>query len=300
MSNIMETIKYISILIHLINSMGFVGNVFSLIAFSQKAFAKSSIRFYGRVLAFFDSFVVFRMAFMTFSIFKGVDLINQNITACKLVSMSQLMLAPISGWILIALSIDYLNFQRFRLPFIKTKFFQYGFILGVFLLHILTYSTASFEIYAQNLTDSNNLTTQVTQCRLNTRSIIPSIFVFEPNLIPYLIIILLTPLMAIMFRGKFEQVATDPNEVESNNSGKQWRFNSFLLNVVFIFLVSPLIGLLVIPNLDDFYENQLRQSIVFALWNLNFALHFWVHFAANSVFRNEMLISFRLRQREDA
>ena len=86
---------------------GIVGNFISFLIFSRKAFRKNSINVYCRALSISDSLIIsFQFANDFALIFFNIDLFSSSNAFCKLSNYIFVSASPISGWILVAFSID--------------------------------------------------------------------------------------------------------------------------------------------------------------------------------------------------
>jgi hypothetical protein len=297
-----EYIHYLDIGAFGIISIGLLGNVISFVIFSRKAFEKSSVGFYCRSLAVFDSFGIPKLGFGIAALILNTDLFNIHNYVCKTVYMASFIFSPIPGWILVAFSLDQLitvtRTQRFS--FIKTNTFRYAFIIGIFVIQCGVYSMAVFEISVQNVT-SANLTLK--GCILDSNSVYPFIYLLECNLIPFVLMMLLTAFILkclIKSRRNLEKVASNSviSSVQSQRRktrDRKWAVSSVTLNLLFIVLTCPLVVVFIFPDRNDYYNNEFMRAIAFLFYYLNFAAHFFTHLASNLIFRNEVLVIFGFR-----
>lgn len=297
-----EYIHYLDIVAFGIISIGLLGNVISFVIFSRKAFEKSSVGFYCKSLAVFDSFGITKLGFGIAALILNTDLFNMHNYVCKAVYMTSFLLSPIPGWILVAFSLDQLitvtRTQRFG--FIKTRNFRYAFIIGIFLIQCGVYSMAVFDISVQNVT-SGNLTLK--GCILDPASVYPYIYLLESNLIPFVLMMLLTGLILrclVKSRRNLEKVASNSviSSVQSQRRkirDRKWALSSVTLNILFIVLMCPLVFVFMFPDRNDYYNNEFMRAIAFLFYYANFAAHFFTHLATNLIFRNEILVIFGIR-----
>lgn len=158
---------------------------------------------------------------------------------------------------------------------------------------------AVFEISVQNVT-SANLTLK--GCILDPNSVYPYIYLLESNLIPFVLMMLLTGFILrclIKSRRNLEKVAS--NSVISSVSqrrktrDRKWAVSSVTLNILFIVLMCPLVFVFMFPDRNDYYNNEFMRAIAFLFYYLNFTAHFFTHLATNLIFRNEILVIFGFR-----
>lgn len=79
-----DIINLIYKVIFVINFITIVGSILSFIVFSRKAFQKSSIRVYFRLLAIFDLFGLFNFGLSIASLFVDFQVISSTEFICKI------------------------------------------------------------------------------------------------------------------------------------------------------------------------------------------------------------------------
>lgn len=88
-------------------TIGLVGNFISFLIFSRKSFKNNSINVYSRALAISDSIIVgFEFSTDLAWVFYKYDLFSSSTLLCKVSSFVFVGFSPLSGWILVAFSID--------------------------------------------------------------------------------------------------------------------------------------------------------------------------------------------------
>lgn len=332
LTNNEQTVRNTTILIYSINLIGLAGNVLTFIIFSRRVFDKSPYRIYFKSLAIFDSFVVFNLAFGVASMLKQRDLFNQVNAVCKFVYFISVGKSSNSGWILVVFSVDQLIrvTMSTRFAFVKRRKFQLAAIAAMFLFHILFALNVMTQVEVKPISlNTNNATMKM--CRYPPYSNLPIIYLIESSLIPFAIMVVTTSLILkvlVESRNSLKKYTANSNKpsnqdqdddqqqrslgpstvVKKTASRKRSRdlrfaFNSVVFNLVFIVLTIPLV--LVHFSRDDLVTDDFStiiksrfiriKDICFVLFNLNFALHFWIHFCVNSIFRNEILVVLRIR-----
>lgn len=307
--NIKEILLYLNYSTYVINTLTIIGSLLSFIIFSRKAFKKSTIGIYCRSLAVYDLFVCINLIVGIASIvMKELSLILDTQWICKMTTYTSSAFSAMSGWVLVFFSLDQLisvsMTQRFL--FFKKKWFQYLLILGLFVFHCLIYSPYIFLSDLRNTT--NNGSAPPITCYISSIAL-PIVLLFESSILPLTILSIVSSLIVrylALSRKKanfstprsatisehFSNASTSTNNQRAHRRTlKDYRFafNSVILNISHIFFSSLLLIFLSLPMNDADFQ-FLFNTIAYLLYFINFALHFWVHFCVNSLFRKEFFI----------
>ena len=280
-----------------INFITIVGSILSFIVFSRKAFQKSSIQVYFRLLAIFDLFGLFNFGLGLASLFVELQVISSTEFICKITYFITIAISPIPGWILVVLSIDQLITVSMtkRFAFFKKQWFQYTIIFGIFIFNCALYSQVFFQVNNIRIEISN-----VTYYSCDTNSLIlPIIYLIESSFVPFVIMIVTSSFIVrilIRSRQRIGMRTTSNSSLIRRIRDLKFAFNSVILNVLFILLSTPLVIYYLLPKFD-FIMSYYFHTISDAIFYFNFALHFWVHFSFNSIFRKEFLILFRIKKK---
>lgn len=87
--------------------IGLFGNAISFVVFSRKAFRRNSISFYCRALALYDSVIlIVQVCNLIPTLFLDIDIFSASNGLCKLSYYVFSGFSPISGWIIVAFSVD--------------------------------------------------------------------------------------------------------------------------------------------------------------------------------------------------
>ena len=274
--------------------MTIFGSVISFIIFSRKAFKKSSIGVYCRSLAVFDLFVIYDCAIGILMMLKVI--ISTDIL-CKIQYYISTGFSSMPGWVLVFFSFDQLiivsRTERFK--FFKKRWFRYSIITGIFIIQCVIYAPALFLTGLRFYSIGNNLTS--TSCDPYSL-IMPIIYLVESCLIPFGLIIVSTTLIVRILVKSRRKISTNLQitaQMARRNQENKFAFNSVILNVLFIVLTFPLLISYIVP-VNNSLIFTLIQQVLYVLFYSNFALHFWVHLASNTVFRNEFLKVFRIKR----
>ena len=298
-TNNKEILNYLYRAILAINFLTIIGSILSFIVFSRKAFQKNSIRIYCRALAIFDLYVIFNLAIGLTGQILDIQIISANNYICKIAYFITVGVSPIPGWILVVFSIDQLITVSMtkRFEFFKKQWFQYAIIIGIFIFHCALYSEVFILVNNRIAIIAN-----VTYYSCDTNSyVVPLIYLVESSFVPFVIMIVTSSfIVRILVRSRRKiglGTSTDSSFVRRLRDLK-FAFNSVILNLIFILFTTPLVIYYLLPKYDfvaSYYINQITSIFFY----LNFALHFWVHLSFNSIFRNELLILFCIRKRQN-
>ena len=307
-----EIVSYINDSIYVVNFFTIFTSVLSFVIFSRKAFSKSTIGFYCRSLAAFDIPVIINLSvgIASIAINNNRSLLRDIEWACKMMTYVVAVFSAMSGWILVFFSIDQLiavsMTQRFG--FFKKTWFQYSLILGLFAVHSSFYIPMIFAFSLVNKTSSENVTS--TTCSTSSLAV-PIIIFAEATLIPLIILIILTSVIGRYLTKSRRRItinsishttndqqalSSTTNSTAHNRRAHEFKyaFNSIILNIMHIMLLTPLLVFNAIPlGNSDIY--LILNVIAYLFYYLNNALHFWVHFSVNSIFRKEFLILIRVK-----
>jgi hypothetical protein len=289
--------------------IGLIGNVLSFLVFSRKAFAKSSINIYCRALAIFDCFMIAYTVFTVGTQYVTTYSVNKYSIACKIMYFFTTTLSPISGWIVVAFSIDQAicvaNTQKFQ--FTKKRSFQIGVCIFLAVFHLCIYIATPILLELKNVTIviyGYSITTPA--CSLTTLDNVQAfllIYLFESNFVPFAIMILTTVYIIRELRKSSNRLATSFSSnilnsqtamVSKKTKQKKYALNSVALSLLFIALTSPVVFEMMFQSGDYIYDTY-AYRICTIFFYMNYSSHFFTHFIVNSVFRREflMMIGFR-------
>ena len=292
---------YISYLTYAVNFLTIVGSILSFIIFSRRAFERSTIGIYCRALAIFDLFVIFNFSVGIASIAMNYPLMVNTDWLCKTISYISPVFSSMSGWTLVAFSLDQLITVSLtkRFIFFKKIWFQYSLILGLFILHCLIFTPMIFSSSVTNKTIDANISTLI----CNTEWLaLPIIILVEGTFIPFVILFILTAIIVGYLAKSRSQTINQlssslpsvRNQMRRRRKEFKYAFNSVILNIMHILLTSP-ITIIASIHFNDIGLYIIIAAVGYFIYSLNFALHFWIHFLVNSFFRNELFILFRIR-----
>jgi Na+(H+)/acetate symporter ActP len=122
-------------------------------------------------------------------------------------------------------------------------------------------------------------------------NVINIVYLVFSNLIPFVLIMLMT---AFMIKGLYESrrnLETIINKKMKNRKIKDIKFaiNSIVLNILFICLKIPF-TCIYIKSSQPFVTDTIYALVTFFLFYVNFSISFFAHLASNSIFRNEVIV----------
>ena len=305
MDNIQGIYKGINYSIYAMNFLAIIGSVFTYVIFFKKVFRKNTIGFYCRSLAFCDLFIIYNLIVgIAQIVMNNFTLVENNNWLCRTISYISPVFSSMSGWILVAFSLDQLiNVSMTkRFAFFKKRWFQYSVLFGLFTFHCLFY-VPNF-LYSESKNIKINVNVNYTICG-NKSLVLPIALLVESSILPLITLLMLTSLIVRYLtksRNKTFNVEMSNFSFSSNHIMQQKRakdmkfaFNLVILNVMHIFLTSPaiIVSAIQFTNLEVYLIVYVISHFFFSL---NFALHFWIHFCVNSVFRKEFLTLIRIKK----
>lgn len=300
------SIVYISYYIsYFINFIGIIENLLTFIIFSRKAFEKSPIRFYGKSLALFDSFVLFNLACGIVFISSGRYYIHTSEAVCKIFFFISMGISPIPGWILVTFSIDQtikISMTK-RFKFFHKSWFKYSLILAVVLIHCGIYSDVFMVTNINNIKIDDFTNETLSWCDIRT-DVLPFVYISVSVSIPLIFIIMTTfYIVRVLIKSKnrvsISEISSPKRLVNSSRRKHDlmYGFNSVILNILFIFFSLPIVVFYVMP-ISNLYISIILKSFGFVFFYSHFITHFWIYFIVNKIFRQEVLCLFHIRQQD--
>ena len=284
--------------------MGSIGNVFSFIIFSRDKFRKTSFSLYFRVLAFSDSFTLLYIINDIPNVLYGQDLQNRSHFWCKTFRYWLYAIAPVSGWLLVVISLDRMLsiIRPNKFLFLKKKQTQATICCLTLAYNLIFYiPLIVFKDYqAQENLNSSNLTEIVYECvDLEEQNIVNWLDLLNSTILPFLIMVLCT---SVTVRRLFKSRSKTTAEAKPNTKLKQrdtkFAITSVGLNLFFFIFNLPVCVYMVLASFiffDD-VDSKLIFCAVLITYYLNFGVVFYVNILTNSIFRNELLVILGLRK----
>lgn len=282
--------------------MGIFGNIISFKIYSNKSMIKSSFSIYFRVVCVSDFLItVHSFTFLLQSVY-DYDLHIKNDFLCKTLDYVVYVLSPISGYLLVVISIDRFVKIKFthRFEFIYKRKFQISLIIVIISYNVLFYSGFLWNKQLnENITVDNetNLTTVEYTCDDSPNmNAFYQMDVYNSAVVPYILMVFFScATIWVVFQSRNK---ITPNSI--SNSGmskrdKKFAFTSIALNTIFLILNLPVVLFIAYGNyLDEDLYNMIYK-ILNTLYYSNYGASLYVQLAVNSIFRSEFLFIFHLR-----
>jgi len=288
----METVfLVISILMLFI---GLTGNTFSFAVFTTKKMQKILTHNVYRVLAIVDSFYLVLRITQNFVSNNDAALKNISYLNCKLFSFINPAFGPISGWLLVYISLErFVSISLPRFKFLQKKYVETSIVLAIFFYNILLY--IPFEIYTSymNKTIENSNKTKFL-CRFkdkNTEQVLLTIDLINLSLLPFgLMFILSIMLIYTIFKSRKRLTGLN-NQQENARLIKYIKFavTSIFLNISFILLNLPF----AFGNLSRDFLPYLYIVYSTNIYLFSYCINFYIFLATNSIFKKSFFNIFR-------
>ena len=272
------------------------GNIISYLVFSSKKFINNSISTYCRSLALVESLTLTQLVIDVYYELFNEYLQYKSDFLCKTIAFLTTQYGAIPGWILMAFSLDkMLNMRRKVFPIMKKKRFQWLTVYSIVIFNLLfyVYTLFLFKLTPSNINNQTVLTCDVSLPKFTYVVIIASLF--QSTLIPFIIMFITSILIISSLcrsRGSLERF-TNRTYRNRRIRDRNYAISSLILNFKFILFRIPMfvyygLNALNIDQSDFFFQ------LSFLLYFLNSTMTFFIHFASNLLFRQEIFNFFRL------
>jgi hypothetical protein len=294
-TNIFQQLKTIIVyLFVLVMLLGVIFNSLAFIIFSGKRFKKTVFSTYFRFLIITDTFsVIFMPINKILELNFDIYIEKLSNTMCKLRLYVPYVISPISGWILVVISLDrWISIANSNRCLFRNKFwFQILICVLIFGFHILFYSpillfTLETKIEYNNLTNE----TTINQSCSKDLDLLGWMDAFESCIVPFALMILFTlmTICSIIILRKRSNSREKHQKLAMKKKDIKFAVVSIILNAIFLVLNSPfsLLNLFDV-SIEDNSISDFVLSIRFFLYYLNFITVFFINISVNSIFRNE-------------
>lgn len=283
-----------SIITEIIAWIGMIGNIISFIVFSRKTFEKNAVSIYCRALAIFDMSIALSAVFDMFLIVYDYFIYNYSDGICAFYGYGYYAILSMSGWILVAFSVDRSLSLKKVSNLMKRPIVHYMILLVIILFHLLLYIEVPIYLRLSPL-QINGTTFHV--CDSNSlffSDILNGVNSIESSVLPF-IIMLISSFYTIKMIAKSRRNVEAIGSVTERRKNRDRKFaiTSITFNVLFIVLKMPLTVFITIGYTN---VNYYLYQIGFSLFFLNYSISFFVHFFTNSLFRRELFILLRFRK----
>lgn len=184
--------------------------------------------------------------------------------------------------------------NRIHYSIIKNTSFQISVCIFIFIFHSILYATVIIVSQVKNILTTENVTTL--RCIIDDVQIyqaINTLYLVESNLIPFIVMISTTTVIAIFMLKFFKKIEKDmkPGMQEKTRLRKhlmkdvKYAINSIILNIFYLMFQTPIVlSYFIIMN---------PQNVFFSIWIflflLNFSYPIFVFLAVNPSFRREFM-----------
>ena len=287
----------------LISTISVIANILSFLTFSRKKFQNTVFSIYFRFSLFFDilsaiTIPINKLLEFNFSIYFR----DYNDSLCKFRYYFIYVLIPISGWILVIVSID--RFVNMAYPnrflFKNKQSFQITVCTVIFIFNLAYYSPL-LSYFIKINTIFNNSTNKTTYSFKCTNYGYPTdlLNIMNTTIVPFSLMFLFTFLtLKTLFKSRRKN-----NQIRNDQIKKRdVRFTktSIALNIIFLLFNLPygVFSILILrykkftgPDLE-----HLLYSIVYITYYSSFGSVFFINLKVNSIFRKEFMKMVLMRK----
>ena len=234
----------------------------------------------------------------------GLDLQNSSYFWCKTVKFWQYSIAPVSGWLLVIISIERMLsiIKPNKFLFLKKKQTQaticcltLAFNL-IFYIPLIVYK----DYQAQENLNSSNSTEIIYKCvNLEEEKIVDWLDLFNSTILPFLMMAISTSVTVTkLFKSRSKTTAEAKPNTKLKQRDTKFAITSVALNLFFFVFNLPVCVLYLLA--DFIYIEDVDYVLIFCVtlitYYLNFGVVFYVNLVTNSMFRSELLLFLRLRK----
>lgn len=281
-------------------AIGIPLNLLSIFIFSRLMKNKTNIGFLGIIQCITDLLILsaFSVLFRSFPYIIPIMMINYTNTSCKILTFLRRFMLHISSWMRVLITFDRFIFILFgyrnRFPLMKSKRFLAILISIVFLiLAIVDIPNFFFNLNAMN------------QCSADSSIIVASdlIWIFLRTYLPFALMLGINIYLIVCIKTKRAIVFTN-NDSQSRRE-YQFTIAVIVFNVSFFVYNSPLSVYYIVYDVV-LYSGAFADPLINAKYTLVYmiaggfaildqSLSFFMHFAFNKLFRQEILYLIKSR-----
>ena len=279
-------------------SIGILGNIISFIVFSRKTFRNNSISTYCQALSILDCLIIIEIINSTYSLINDTAYFQDwNDSTCKIFYYLSMQVTAIPGWILVAFSVDKMLNMRTSTPnIIRSKIFQWSVVAAIVIFHLLLYSELLISLKVEPIV----FMPSVKICNFPFLTYFyPFLYaeLVETCLIPFLVMIVtsIVTIRLLLRSGGLVEKSGVRNKKRRSRDIK-FAISSLAFNAFFIAFKTPFLVAYIVTRGENF-NNDYFMQISFFLFLFYCSSNFFIHFATNSIFRRELFIIFRLKDK---
>ncbi len=308
---ILEKISTIIVyLFPFITIIGLLSNLIAFVIFSRKKFKNTVFATYFRFLALFDTLSLLLPLNKYLELKLNIHIMDMSNLFCKLRIYLTYSIPPMSGYILVLISLD--RWISISMPtkflFRKKIIFQVGVTILMLMINLIFYSVTLASHLSRNISiNTTNITTYRCYEYKKTVQIMSWLDLFNYSIVPFSLMIVFTSItLRTIFGSRKRIFSIQNNQLHKNNSNSSSRtkdikfaITSVVLNIIFLVLNIPFcIFAIVFSHVIKFIDSEIDYFFyVFTLFfnYINFGTAFFINFVVNSIFRKEFLLLFRIK-----
>ncbi len=278
--------------------IGLVGNAVGLAVFYRKAMKKISTKIVYRTMLFMDSFFLCTQIFEDSALSLGLDLRTLSTVSCKIRYYWNYSIGPVSPWLLVYITVErFIAIEHKNIRLWKTENFQKLIIILIFIYNLIIYAPIAIlrKVFSKPLT--TNQTDFYVKCDFPESiqsTIMSTLDLINSALLPFVIMFAFSvALICSIFKKRLRIL-----DMRSKRDQKRlirdirFAFSSIMLNITFVAFNLPLcLTNIFFANVSDFLYN-----VFIVLFYCTFCINFYILAFFNSIFRNELLIMFKIRE----
>jgi len=282
----------------LILSFGLFGNLVVMIVFSSKAFRKFPSRNIYRILVVFDSFtLIYRAGYISLVSF-GIIWFDISELICNL--SLYLQYAFLTPYLLVFISVE--KFIAIRYPsnkLIKNQTFQAVIVVLMITSNLIVFHPIFYLHSFKNQTTNTSIGNQIQCFIFNEESIklIGILSIIYLAVFPFILMLIFSFLLVRTILKTRLRILNLNSQHDRNRLKKDMQFaiSSIFMNLFYFLLYLPYCVYLIlkIDILTDLFRN-----VFVPLAAINHCDHFYVLFLFNSVFRRQVLVICKLKDKD--
>ena len=274
--------------------IGILGHIGSFIVYTRSTFKKNSVSVYCRALAISEMFIAFQAVFDLFFLLNGYYITNYSDTTCKLFIYALYAFGSITGWILIAFSIDRVLSLKKVTNTMKRPLIHYAIVIAIVVAHLLLYIEIPIFLKLVYYEYPGVKFSVCDPSLLPFANVLNIIYIIDGSILPF-VVMTVTSLITIKLlrdsRNHVVNLTTADNK--RKNRDTKFAITSLAFNFLFIALKMPLAIATTIGyvNISLYF-----LSAATLLYFIYYSSSFFVHLVSNTLFRRELFILLRIQK----
>ena len=285
----------------LIALVGITGNVLSYVVFLRKPLRNQSYSFYFRIISWTDSLVLLHLFRHWFRVVLGIDLNLLGPIFCRFDEYQPYVAASTSFWLRTLILFDRLIRLAYHqhLLVLRRKWFQLTSVLLIIAFNCLLHIILPLNYRLETTERSDNSTLLV--CHLPPKILGINLIYVIVNLSIWSICTFIFEFKLVFFVFKLGYRVRNSHNA-STIKDRKFAISSMIISFVnvfclFTFIITSSIAILLRlePDLRD-----LMFTLGITVSNLNFVFVFFINLFVNSIFYNEFLSLFGIKNRQNS